>query len=178
MDGWSKRQWRVLLAVYLCFLLFLMFFAFNRLAQAQDGTMRFSFVIYQIPLSLPALPLSGFRLRQFLFSLGNVVLFSPFGALLPLSFPKRLGGYGRAASVFLVSITLVELLQMITRLGSFDLEDILVNFLGFSIGFLCWRFCRRRKSALGRAALFLVLLLAFTALLLLAAEGINAWLFW
>lgn len=62
---------------------------------------------------------------------------------------------------------------MITLLGSFDVEDILINAIGFSIGFLSWKISQKMKPP-GRFVLFFILsVFAFTVLSLIGAEIIN-----
>ena len=60
------------------------------------------------------------------------------------------------------------LMQMLTRLGSFDMEDILVNTWGFSLGFYAVRLSRERPVALA------CWLAALTVLSILAAELLNS----
>ena len=47
--------------------------------------------------------------------------------------------------IFAVLIT-VEALQIVTRLGSFDIDDLILNMLGALIGFALWKlpFVRKR----------------------------------
>ncbi|WP_138753790.1 VanZ family protein [Paenibacillus sinopodophylli] len=75
---------------------------------------------------------------------GNIVLFIPIGIFLPLLHKK----YGRifvltAASILL--ITIVELSQMITRVGSFDVDDIILNTFGALLGLLMLKLIVRKK---------------------------------
>lgn len=66
--------------------------------------------------------------------LGNIVLFIPLGIFLPLLF-RPLANFGRwllALSILLLSI---ELIQLITRRGSFDIDDLILNTLGACAGF-------------------------------------------
>ena len=69
--------------------------------------------------------------------LGNVLLFIPIGILLPKLWKKP-----RNFLVFLLFalllILLVELTQLFTLLGSFDVDDIILNICGMIIGYLCW----------------------------------------
>lgn len=72
--------------------------------------------------------------------IGNIVVFVPFGILLPLLLR---GSFRRSASVFLTGIILLESLQLVTRRGSFDVDDILLNSIGFTAGFVLYRIFRR-----------------------------------
>lgn len=68
--------------------------------------------------------------------LGNIGVFVPFGILLPFALRGKLI---KSFSVFLVSLIILELLQLITRRGCFDVDDIILNSLGFLIGYA---FCK------------------------------------
>lgn len=69
--------------------------------------------------------------------LGNVLLFVPIGYLLPKLWKKQ-----RNFFLFLCSclsmILLVELVQLFSLLGSFDVDDIILNISGMIIGYLLW----------------------------------------
>lgn len=65
--------------------------------------------------------------------LGNVLMLVPFGLLVPLLW-NRLRGW-RVLPVGLGFILMIELLQPLTG-RSFDIDDILLNFLGVAIGTL------------------------------------------
>lgn len=68
---------------------------------------------------------------------GNVLLFIPAGWLLPKVFPKQ-----RNFFRFFVTCTglifLVETLQLFTLLGSFDIDDVILNLAGMIMGFLVY----------------------------------------
>lgn len=69
---------------------------------------------------------------------GNVVLFVPEGILLPALFrPLRKGR--RCLLVFAGAVILVELLQLLLRVGSCDVDDLLLNCLGTGLGFAIWK---------------------------------------
>lgn len=63
---------------------------------------------------------------------GNVAMFLPFGFFLPLS-TERLSGKRALAAAALVPVA-VELLQL-TVGRSFDVDDLICNFLGIAIGY-------------------------------------------
>lgn len=70
--------------------------------------------------------------------LGNVAVFMPVGFLLPvvLRSCRRLLGL---ALWFLPFILLMETLQLVLRVGSFDVDDVLLNLLGVWAGALALR---------------------------------------
>ncbi|MBQ6836011.1 MAG: VanZ family protein [Clostridia bacterium] len=68
---------------------------------------------------------------------GNVIMFVPLGFLLPLN-------WGRAKSLkgcmtaCLIIIMCVELIQLFTLLGSFDVDDLILNMAGVWIGYMIY----------------------------------------
>ena len=64
---------------------------------------------------------------------GNIVAFMPLGFLLPLAF-KRFKAMKTCAAAFIFILT-AEVLQLVSRRGVFDVDDILLNILGSIIGY-------------------------------------------
>lgn len=64
--------------------------------------------------------------------LGNILLFIPFGALVRIVSGWR-ALWKTAASGFVFSL-LIETVQLLTKRGSFDLDDVLLNVAGTVIG--------------------------------------------
>ena len=66
--------------------------------------------------------------------LGNVLMFLPMGIFLPCLFPKM-----RKLGWFLLACVLAalgaEVLQVLTRTGSGDIDDVILNLLGGLLGF-------------------------------------------
>lgn len=69
--------------------------------------------------------------------IGNVVMFIPLGFLLPKTYPK-LKKFFRWLFWVIVLIVLVETLQLITGLGSCDIDDLILNVSGALLGYLFW----------------------------------------
>ena len=71
-------------------------------------------------------------------AVGNFLLFLPMGIYLPSMFiqKRRIGGLLK--TVFL-TVLLVETAQLLLRIGSFDVDDILLNVSGAAAGFAVWR---------------------------------------
>lgn len=65
---------------------------------------------------------------------GNVVVFIPLGFLLPISF-KKIKHFPKTFFISLALILLIEFGQLLTGLGEFDVDDILLNILGASFGY-------------------------------------------
>ena len=69
---------------------------------------------------------------------GNILAFVPFGLFFPLLSRKNRGFWKVALISFEVSL-LVELIQLVTRVGSCDVDDMILNTLGGMIGHLCFK---------------------------------------
>lgn len=67
--------------------------------------------------------------------LGNIVPFIPLGFLLPMAFPSHRNFIKTMFSSLLIIIS-VEVLQLVLYLGSFDVDDIILNGISCSIGFI------------------------------------------
>lgn len=65
---------------------------------------------------------------------GNILAFMPFGFLLPLAYPKCRGVVPMFIISFL-SVLLIETFQLITMLGTFDVDDIILNVPGIMLGY-------------------------------------------
>ena len=65
---------------------------------------------------------------------GNLVLFLPAGFLLPCLW-KRLRRFGGTFLTVLCVILAVECLQLLLRIGSFDIDDFILNLAGASLGY-------------------------------------------
>ncbi|MEN1936741.1 VanZ family protein [Paenibacillus sp. 102] len=67
-------------------------------------------------------------------TLGNIVIFIPFGFLIPLLF-TQVNNAKLACKLFIKAIFFIELLQLLTFTGVFDIDDIILNTLGALIGY-------------------------------------------
>ena len=91
--------------------------------------------VYEL-LTAPELP-SSVVVRFALNFLGNILLFIPWGILLPACF-ERMRFFRRFAILTLITLIAVETIQILTMLGSFDVEDIMLNMAGACIGYAIW----------------------------------------
>ena len=67
--------------------------------------------------------------------LGNIIGFIPFGILLPLLL-KQARAFKKFFFYAISSIVLIELIQLLTLRGSFDIDDLILNMLGSLIGYM------------------------------------------
>lgn len=71
--------------------------------------------------------------QHFLLNLG---MFLPFGFLLKMIDTDRSNGWGNSLLLGVLSSTVIETLQMLLRIGEWDIDDIIANTLGTVVGFL------------------------------------------
>lgn len=77
---------------------------------------------------------------------GNIFLFSPLGLLLPFILP-RIKRVGQITAIALGTSLFLELVQLLTGLGGFDVDDLLLNVLGGILGVLAFQGVRWVISA-------------------------------
>lgn len=68
-------------------------------------------------------------------TLGNILIFLPLGIFLPLLFKK----YSKFTKVIIASTVIsftIEVLQIVLKIGKFDIDDVILNVIGSIIGFL------------------------------------------
>lgn len=77
--------------------------------------------------------------------IGNVLIFIPFGYMMPRLFEKS-----KKLIIFLLQLlTLIlglELIQLYTNFGVFDVDDILLNCLGGLIGYILYKIVNSLKK--------------------------------
>lgn len=76
---------------------------------------------------------------------GNILMFMPFG-FLGIVFPK-LNNFRVLILDFLFAIILVESLQYFTRLGVFDIDDVLLNTFGVAIGYWIYQLFEKKFNS-------------------------------
>ena len=131
----QNRIWRTLFVIYCGLMLVLLF---HRAGYDQLRINLTPFHTIQLYLRLLSRP--AFRQSAIINLAGNVVMFIPLGFLLPRIFDKQ----NRLWKVLLttaVIITLVELVQYVTLLGSCDIDDLILNVIGAAIGYGIYKKC-------------------------------------
>ncbi|MGG2091543.1 VanZ family protein [Bacillus sp. S13(2024)] len=130
----ETKSRKIILAGTICYtilVLFFMFFAFNRL-DSVTSVERYTFILVPegVPLKFPQLNYS------WIVDFGNIAAFIPFGILFPLLYRVR---FGKFISLFVLAILVLETIQALTYLGSFDVNDVISNTLGAMIGYVAYR---------------------------------------
>lgn len=127
-----KKLYKILIPFYTLFLLYLMFFGFGR-SQYDINIVRL----------IPMFSTVGFVKQTILWKtiiiniFGNILIFVPFG-FLGIVFPK-LNQFWILILDFLFAIIILESFQYFTRLGVFDIDDVILNTAGAAIGFWIYR---------------------------------------
>lgn len=73
---------------------------------------------------------------------GNIILFIPIGYFLPRLWIKMRKFFPFLFTCFL-SVFIVELLQLLTLLGSMDIDDLILNLVGMILGYLAFMIFKR-----------------------------------
>ena len=83
--------------------------------------------------------------------LGNVVGFLPLGFILPVIFANMRNVGSIFCMGFLFSLS-VETIQLVTKVGCFDVDDLMLNTLGAVLGYFAFAICNRiRRGYDGKA---------------------------
>ena len=73
---------------------------------------------------------------------GNVLGFVPYGFILPVITGKMRNGFFIILSGFVISLT-IEVIQLLTKVGCFDVDDMILNTLGAALGYGIYAACDR-----------------------------------
>lgn len=127
-----KKFYKFIILPYTIFLLYLMFFGMGRF-QYDENVIRIE----------PLFSTLGYIENTIRWwdiirvVLGNVVMFIPFG-FLGWVFPQ-IKDLKNTVITFVSAIVIVEALQYFSRLGIFEVDDVILNTFGVYLG---WRMCR------------------------------------
>lgn len=137
-EEFTRHVSRFFFGLYLLLLVYLMFFAEEWGRFMLEGDYRYNLIPFrEICRYLKYHEQIG-RWRVIWNLAGNVAGFVPFGALLPVLREKKMGFW----KVFLLSFELtlvIEISQLILRVGSCDVDDMILNTLGGCIGYGLYR---------------------------------------
>lgn len=124
-----KKFYGIIIFPYTLFLLYLMFLGMGR-TRLEDNLLTIRPVLSTIDF------IRGCTSWKQMVTIvaGNVIMFMPFG-FLGWVFPKLME-LRQLLFTFVSAITIVEGLQYFTRMGIFEVDDILLNTSGVYLGFL------------------------------------------
>ena len=133
-----KAVMKLLFIIYMCVLVYVVFFAEAMGRTPQDGYVYNLTPLKEIKRFMKYIwdnDALGRAARLNIF--GNIIAFIPFGIYLPYTSESKLGFISPVLYTFSLSLT-IELVQLITKVGSCDVDDIILNALGGVIGYILW----------------------------------------
>ena len=133
-----KAVMKLLFIIYMCVLVYVVFFAEAMGRTPQDGYVYNLTPLKEIKSFMKYIwdnDALGSAARLNIF--GNIIAFIPFGIYLPYTSESKLGFISTFLYTFSLSLT-IELVQLITKVGSCDVDDIILNTLGGVIGYILW----------------------------------------
>ena len=133
-----KAVMKLLFIIYMCVLVYVVFFAEAMGRTPQDGYVYNLTPLKEIKRFMKYIwdnDALGIAARLNIF--GNIIAFIPFGIYLPYTSESKLGFISTFLYTFSLSLT-IELVQLITKVGSCDVDDIILNALGGVIGYILW----------------------------------------
>lgn len=131
--------------LYLVSLVYFLFFA-QEMGRTADRQYRYNLTLFcEIKRFINNIDYLGWK-SVAINVLGNILAFVPFGYFVPkISEKRRMGVIFVTVLSFEFSL-IVEVIQLITRLGCFDVDDLLLNTAGGFIGYICFYFMYRRQQ--------------------------------
>ena len=128
-----RKIYRIFIFPYTIFLLYLMFLGFGR-EQHEANIIRLLPFVSTILFVQNTTSWESIIINLF----GNIIMFIPFGFLGWLN--AKYFSFKKLIVDFLSVLIIVEALQYLTRLGVFDIDDLVLNSLGVWIGFQMRKF--------------------------------------
>lgn len=137
---------KIMFGVYIICLTYFLFFAESTGRTFEGRTYHYNlelfkeirrFIVYRHTLGTKAVMLN---------LLGNIAAFVPFGFFLPVLYPKCRSFFYTVFFSFECSL-IVETIQLVSKVGSFDVDDMLLNTIGGAVGcFLFYWVNRIRRN--------------------------------
>lgn len=139
------------LVLYLSFLSWRMFFhAFSGYFRTAGNVVQYNLIPFKTIMNY----VKGFHNYNFdvwVYNLfGNVAVFIPLGFLLPFAL-RRNRSIGKILLISFLIILIAETMQLVLRVGVLDVDDIILNLAGCSIGYMAFllinkMFCKTSKE--------------------------------
>ncbi len=145
----EKETWRILcILLFLAYLLLLAYLLFFSSTYGRTAEMGYRYNLtpfLEIRRGLENINTVGYY-YVLVNVAGNIAAFMPFGFLLPLITEKRINCGKVLVYGFLLSLT-AESLQLVSKTGAFDVDDLILNTVGSILGYWCCYLLpgRRRK---------------------------------
>ena len=133
-----RKHGFVLLILYLVLLTYYLFFA-EAMGRTPDAHAAYSYnltLFKEIRRFIVHREILGYK-AVMLNLAGNVIAFMPFGFILPEVWDQLNRWYTITLLGFLFSLC-IEVAQLVGRVGSFDVDDLLLNTIGALIGYFAF----------------------------------------
>lgn len=133
------------MGIYLACLVYFMFFSESYGRTLPQQAYRYNLVPFkEIQRFLKYRHILG-NTAVFINIVGNVAVFIPLGCAVPALYPRFSDFKSTLYLSFFTSLT-VELLQLFSRVGCFDVDDLLLNTIGGCLGYLLFARIRRWRK--------------------------------
>ena len=156
MDNREKKQIRILTAVfmvlYLVLLAYVCFFSESYRPEGDAGY-RYNLIPFrEIIRYYSNVEALGLR-AVFANLLGNVIAFIPFGFFYPIIIKRHKSFWRTFFGALLLSLC-IETIQFVTKVGAFDVDDLILNTFGGIMGYIIFRIVNRiRRKHLGQTGI-------------------------
>lgn len=151
MSAKKRRQYRILGKII--FVLYIVFvFYFLLVSEVYGRTGEVQGYHYNLVLFREIRRFWNYREQLGMFAtasnlLGNILIFLPFGFFMPMASMRR--SFCVTTIYSLLLSVIVETSQLLMQVGSFDVDDLLLNTVGGMLGFIAFAVCNviRRNYA-------------------------------
>ena len=136
---------KILFGLYIALLVYFLFFAEMMGRTNINRTFHYNlilfkeikrFIIYREQLGVAAV---------FSNLAGNILIFAPFGFLLPVM-DSKLRHFFQVTFLSMELSLIVECVQLITKTGSFDVDDLLLNTIGGMLGYAVYAVMQHKRD--------------------------------
>lgn len=134
-----KKFYKIIIGPYTLFLLYLMFLGMGRF-QYEDNLITVEPIFSTVQFIRNTIELKVI----IMIVIGNILMFIPFG-FLGWIFPQ-LKDLKKLLYAFVSAIIIVEALQYFTRMGIFEVDDIILNTFGVYLGWLMRRLIDKKSA--------------------------------
>lgn len=140
----NNKVWKVIFSIYILLVLNFIVIKFNGNIQYVINTIQSNMIrrnrgesfVNLVPFRTIGTYIGDLSFGiAFMNILGNIIPFIPMGFLIPMVFPSQRNIIKTMISCFLFILS-IEIFQLVLFLGSFDIDDIILNLLSCFIGFI------------------------------------------
>lgn len=133
-----KKIFKAIFLLYIIVLTYLLFFSERYGRTSSNAEYRYNLVLFKELIRFityrEQIGLESFIVNIF----GNICAFVPFGFMLPI-ISKNNRKFLNVTIITLIFSLTIELLQLISKVGIFDVDDLFLNTIGGIIGYLVFK---------------------------------------